>query len=383
MTDYNAFTDKYFLRSKQILEAEGLNPFVRAQVFIRKGPGQAYGINEAVDMLAQRPIAEHGGAVYALPEGARYDQKDTLMVIEAPIQDIIDLETVYLGVITAETTKANDGNGVDLNQVTDRAAKVVQAAGGRPVSYFGARHWRFDQDPAIAAAAYEGGMMTCSTDAGAAPFGKKGIGTIPHTLENIYASKDGYENAVKEATCAFDRNIDPEVPRIALIDYANREIDDVLATAKALDGRLAGYRIDTCGENIAQGALATADRQAMRQLFGRDVKVPQGDQRFWVGTGVTVTGTYAVRQAVDQAGYTNLQQVLSSGFADPAKVEAFVRAEEVLETRLFDMLGAGGLYPARTATMDIVAVGADRQHLRPMAKVGRGYRPNKALEQRI
>ena len=35
--DYKPYTDKYFLYANQILKAEGLNPFVRAQIFIRKG----------------------------------------------------------------------------------------------------------------------------------------------------------------------------------------------------------------------------------------------------------------------------------------------------------------------------------------------------------
>ena len=29
------YTDKYFLRSKEVLQKEGLNPFIRAQLFIR------------------------------------------------------------------------------------------------------------------------------------------------------------------------------------------------------------------------------------------------------------------------------------------------------------------------------------------------------------
>ena len=55
-TNPQHYTDKYFSRTKQILEAEGLNPFVRAQVFIRRGPGYLAGIDESLELLEQSPL---------------------------------------------------------------------------------------------------------------------------------------------------------------------------------------------------------------------------------------------------------------------------------------------------------------------------------------
>lgn len=225
-------------------------------MMIRKGPGIVRGIREAVEILKRYGnIPSNGGRVYALKEGSYYRPRETLMMIEAPIQDIISLETIYLGVLSAETTKANDKHGVDLKQVRRNMAEVVRAAEARFVSYFGARHWRFDEDASITYAAYLGGASSASTDAGAATFGQEGIGTTPHVLENIFAWKCGHANAVKEAMKAFDRIIDKKIPRIALVDYRNREITDSLETAMALEGRLDGVRVDTCGENIAEGAI--------------------------------------------------------------------------------------------------------------------------------
>ncbi len=363
---HEPYTDKYFLRSRQILGAECHNPFVRAQVFIRKGPGRVHGIDEAVAIIeAYSDLARNGGRVFALREGASYATKETLMLIEGRIQDIIELETMYLGVLSAETTLANDGHGIDLDFVTQNMATVAAAAKGRLVSYFGARHWRYDMDAAIARAAFDGGASSCSTDIGAMAVGQEGVGTIPHALENIYAWYAGYDNAVVEATLAFDRVIDPSVPRIALIDYANREIDDAIAVADALEGRLAAVRVDTCGENVMQGAAATESH-------------PDAAYRF--GTGVTISGVHALRSSLDAAGHSDVGIILTSGFGDVRKVEAFVRAERELGKRLLDSLGVGGVYSARFATMDIVAVGKDEHHLEPMAKVGRRYAPNPRLE---
>ena len=382
--NHEPYTDTYFLRSKRILEAEGLDPLVRYQFFIRKGPGTLAGMDETVRFLASHMST---GTIRALSDGDRYAPKETLMVVEGHVQELIDLETVALGILTKRTSIANGLSDVNLADITARMRTIVEATKGRfapegrPVSYFGARHWAPEDDPAIARAAYDGGATSCSTDIGAATYGARGIGTIPHALENVYAWKHGRDRAVVEATKAFDRVIEPSVPRIALIDYNNKEVDDAIATADALCGRLAGVRIDTCGENVGQGALAAYDRAAARALFGKDVHIPPEDAPFWFGTGVTVTGTYAVRDALDRTGHADVKIILSSGFGDPNKVAAFTRAEEILGVRLYDGLGVGGVYPSWMATGDIVAVGDRYGALEGISKVGRPYRGNDRLAQ--
>ena len=383
-TNPEPFADKYFLRTKRVLEEEGINPWVRAQIMIRKGPGKVYGMNEALAILEKyTPLVEHDGRVYALKEGQAYQPRDTVAFIEAPIQDIVALETMYLGVLAAETTRKNDGCGINLKNVEKNMALVVKAAEGREVLYFGARHWRFDEDAAIARASFNGGATNASTDAGAATAGKMGVGTTPHVLENIMAWQYGYAHAVPEAMKAFDRVIGKEVPRVILCDYRNHEIEDALATAQALGGRLTGVRIDTCGENLGQGAIATNNFQDLANLVGKKIQILTEDEKHWFGNGVTVTGTYAMRKALDENGYKNVKITLSSGFANPKKVEAFVRAEQLLETKLFDNLGVGQVFESRASKMDIVAVGETRRSFVPIAKVGRGYKPNPRLELRL
>lgn len=386
---FEPFSDKYFLRTHEILNAEGLNPFVRAQVFIRKGPGEVAGVEESLAMLEKfTNLKGLNGRVYALPEGATYRPRETLMVIEGPIQEIIALETLYLGALSAATTRANDHvERVDTAAAEENMRKIVELLGGRPVSYFGARHWSYQEDAAIALAAHRGGATSCSTDAGAETFGQVGQGTIPHALENIYAWKLGKERAVVEATLAFDRVIAPEVPRIALIDYNNRELDDSVAVADALQGRLYAVRVDTCGENVAQGALISARCEEADAWRAQGVTLPAEDApeaRFWYGTGVTVTGVYALRRALDQFGHKDVKIILTSGFGDPAKVKAFVDAEKTLGVKLFDALGVGGIFkPCRMATMDIVAVGDTEESMTPISKVGRPYNPNPRLERML
>ncbi len=376
---HEPYTDKYFLRSKEVLQKEGLNPWVRYQIFIRKGPGTVHGIQEAIDIVkTYSELEKHGGKIYALRDGSQYSQKETLMVLEGPVQDIIDLETMLLGVITAKTTAMNDGTGIDTRGIEHRMREVVKAADGRPVMYFGARHWHWSDDAAIAKACYDGGATSCSTGIGAGTVGQKAVGTIPHAIENVFAHKYGKDRAVVESTKAFNRAIDPSVPRIALIDYNNKELDDTIAVAKALGPSLYGIRVDTCGENRMQCVwkdFGPTDDRTWSQL-----SVDGDNLKYWLGHGVTITGVYELRKALNAAGRSDVKIILSSGFADPAKVREFVRAEGLFGVRLFDGLGVGGVYQCRMATMDIVGAGDSAATIMPLNKVGRTYSPNPRLE---
>ncbi len=388
--DHKPYTDKYFLRTNQILEADGLDPLVRAQIFIRKGPGELFGMDEVLTMLKKyTKFFENGGKAYAKNEGDNFQGGEALLILEGKVRDFIELETMMLGALSRDSSKYNDGvSAVNPEEVRERMSMVVEAAQGRPVIYAGARHWGYEQDKAISLAAFTGGALDASTDAGAETFNKKGVGTIPHALEVIYAWKFGRENAVKEATLAFDRVIDSNVPRVALVDFNNREIDDALATAQAfrdLGKELYAVRVDTCGENIAQGALLGEKEPKAAEWLEKYADTSLLNEsapyaKYWYGRGVTVTGVYALRKALDQAGFENVKIILSSGFGKAEKVKAFVQAEELLGVRLFDALLAGEVWNGgRIATMDLVAVGESAQDLKPMSKVGRPYRPNPKL----
>ena len=349
--DHRPYTDKYFLRSKEILDRDSLNPWLLMQVFVRKGPGIIGGIDEAVAIIERySQLKGGGGKLHVLPEKNRYGPNDTVMTIEGYLRDFIELETMYLGVIAAETTKANDNVDINLENITKRTRQIVDIIAPRPLIYFGARHWRYDLDAAISEAAFKGGAGACSTDIGAKAVGKEGVGTIPHALIIAYATKYGKERATVEAAKAFDKYIDRAVQRTVLVDTFNKEITDSIDTAKALEGRLNAVRLDTCGENI-----------------GENGTVGRGPYK---GHGVTIELAYNTRRALDKVGFSNVGIVLSSGYGDVEKVRAFVEAEKELGIRLFDGLGIGGLYKARYSTADIVL---------PFGKTGRVYRPNPNL----
>ena len=349
--------DKYFLRSRRILDAEGIDPIVTMQVFFRDGPGVFAGIDEVVALLRETSeLAETGGALFALPEGAAYAPLEPVMHIEGRLTGFIEHETLYLGMLSAATSLANGLPEPTPGEVEARAAAVRALVPDRQLMYFGARHWHPRCEEAFCGAAVAGGFDACATDAGARAAGLAGgVGTIPHALVLAMAGACGREQATRQAALAFDRHIEAACPRVALVDTFNREIDDALDTARALGERLAAVRLDTAGELVGQGGLPFDGRPHV------------------TGPGVTVTGTLAVRRALDAAGFGHVGIVLSSGFGNPEKIKAFVEAEKE-HGRLFASLGIGGLFRSHAATADIVRVdGAD------LAKTGRAYRPNPRL----
>jgi nicotinate phosphoribosyltransferase len=367
-SDIERYSDKYFLRSLEILKKEKLNPFIRAQVFIREGPGRIYGINEVVELIEHASVLKkNGGMILSLQEGEIYESDETILLIEGRVQDIISLETLILGIISGETTKRNDNISTDLEEIKKHVLKITTLVGERPIIYFGARHYRYDEDKEIAKAVFAGGAVDASTDIAASIINKEGIGTIPHSLECIFAWKYGMSNAVVKTIEAFDKHIDSKIPRVALIDFNNKEIDDSLKVAYLLKERIYGIRVDTCNENEMQFAKSFENHR---------------DEDFWNGKGVTIGGVYSLRKMLTEKGFDQIKIMLSGGFGAIEKVRAFVEAEKELGISLFDALGIGQVYQTRVATMDVVGVGESLDTLKNIAKVGRKYKRNNRLKER-
>lgn len=356
---YKAYTDKYFLRSKDILEKEGINPVVRYQVFARKDVPELKGINEAVDFI--KGVAGDRVVIYSLKEGQEYHANEPIMKLEGRVQDLVDLETVYLGILSGNLT-----GDIDLDKVKEKARAIKKAAGYKPVFYFGARHFHPNLDSKLAKICHDEGFVGASTDIGAKAWNAEGLGTIPHALVLTY---DAYmrENNIQgnptvEAAKAFDRNIDKKVPRIVLNCTYNREVRDTIETAKALPN-LKGARIDTCGENTTQGS--------------QSIVLPPMDipEKYIEGRGVTIDGVWALRRNLDKAGLVNLEITVSSGFNEE-KTSAFMEADRTFQRifgkPLFDNIGTGSLAQPFMTTSDICAYFSDKDgEWKNLSKVGR------------
>jgi nicotinate phosphoribosyltransferase len=325
------FTDTYFVRSREVLRAEGRSPRVTMQV-TGKQVGYISGIDASIAVLKLCTDDWSALTVHALLEGDFYDDWETVLTIEGPYDSFVHLETIFLGLL---------GRGT---RICSNARDLIEAARPKPVMFFGARDDHFGTQTLDGYAAAAGGILSFSTDAQASLVGKRGVGTIPHAL--IAAFKG---DTVK-ATKAFAKHVDPAVDLVALVDYDNDSVKTALDVARALEGRLWGVRLDTA-ENMV-------DKSLFSQLGS------------FKPTGVNPQLVWNVRNALDAEGFGEVKVVASGGF-DVERIEQF-EAEGVP----VDIYGVGAaLYEGRyDFTADIVTVDG-----KPQAKAGRALKENPRL----
>jgi nicotinate phosphoribosyltransferase len=374
----------YFDRSRRILAAEGNDTEVTMQVFQRSDAMVACGVDEALAVLAlgagefrdaagadrafgaylaardaARRARSRGGEAWveavraqaeaeaafdrhwrpasgrlqvkALRDGDAIDAWEPVIEVTGPYRLFAHLESVYLGVLARRTLVA--GN----------VRRVVDAAGGKPVLFFADRfdHWATQGGDGYAA--FVGGAEGVATDAQAAWWGERGLGTIPHAL---IAS---FEGDTVAAVAAFARQF-PDIPLIALVDFHNDSVATSLACARAFGERLWGVRLDTSGTMV--------DRSLWPEM---------GD---FVPTGVNRRLVEKVRSALDQEGFSHVRVIVSGGFT-AERIAAFEATGVPVDSYA---VGSALLKGGADYTADVVL-----REGHPCAKVGRRYRPSARL----
>jgi nicotinate phosphoribosyltransferase len=223
--------------------------------------------------------------------------------------------------------------------------EVVEAANGKPILFFPARHDHWLVQTGDGWAAHVAGAIGVSTDAQASWWGGVGVGTVPHGLIAAYGGD------TVAAASDFAERYAAEMNVTVLVDFENDSVGTALAVADALGDRLWGVRLDT-SESLVDRALWN-EMGAFRPTGVNDVLVRR------------------VREALDAAGHQRVKIVVSGGF-DAARIREFEAAGTPV-----DAYGVGSslLRGATDFTADVVRVDG-----RNCAKVGRQYRPNPRLE---
>lgn len=326
------YSDKYFVRAREILLAERHRPRVTMQVF---GKAHAFlgGVDEAIAILKLCAIEWPELEVYALHEGDRIEPWETVMLIEGPYDAFAHLETLYLGVLARRT------------RVGTNTRRVVEAAAPKEVMFFPARHDHWLVQTGDGYAAHIAGAIGVSTDAQASWWGSEGMGTVPHALIAAY----GGDTVL--ATRKFADHIGPDVKLVTLVDFENDCVRTSLEVADALGDRLYGVRLDT--------SEMLVDRSLWGQM-GREKP-----------TGVNPPLVRNVRAALDGHGFERVKIVVSGGFT-VEKIREFERQRVPVDAYGVGSSLFGGRYDF---TADIVLLEG-----RPCAKVGREYQPNARLE---
>ena len=286
------YTDAYFNFTKELLEEEGRHPRVTMQVF-QKREAVLGGIDEAhrrAEAVRGTPAADGWQpgwdelTVHALHEGDEISPFETMLTVEGDYSLFAHLETVYLGCLARRTL------------VMSNVREVVDAANGKPILFFPARHDHWLVQTGDGWAAHVAGAIGVSTDAQASWWGGRGVGTVPHGL--IAA----YEGDTVAAASAFAERYAHEMNVTVLVDFENDSVRTSLEVADALGDRLWGVRLDT------------SERLVDRALWHR-----MGE---FEPTGVNPELVRAVREALDAGRPRRVQIVVSGGF-DAAKIRKF------------------------------------------------------------
>ncbi|PIE54796.1 MAG: nicotinate phosphoribosyltransferase [Dethiosulfovibrio peptidovorans] len=311
-------TDIYFVKTRDVLTAGGLlDTPVTAEIFTRK-PGVFAGLSEILILLAGRDIS-----MWALAEGDNFGERETLVRIKGSYGVFGMLETVYLGMLASATAWAT------------AAQACVQAADGKPVLCFGARHVHPAVAPVMEKVAVTiGGCHAASCILGAKLAGKAPSGTVPHAA--ILVAGDTLKLAE-----LYDQTLSPDEPRLVLVDTFKDEAEESLRVARALRDRLSGVRLDTPAER----------------------------------GGVTPELVREIRWRLDQEGFSKVS-IVASGGLNPERIR-------LLSDAGVDAFGVGSYISnaePRDMTMDIKEVNGH-----PVAKRGRlpGVQENPRLRRII
>ncbi len=243
--------DVYFERARTILAAEGLDPVVTMEIFPR-ADAILCGAEESLAYLRQ--IFAEGPhdpdpLVESLRDGDAVTRKEVVMRITARYSAFGLYETALLGILAQSTGWAT------------AARRIVDVAAPIPVIGFGARHVHPSVADQMDYASVVGGCIGASTPAGARLAGLAPTGTMPHALILIFGD-------TVRAVEAFDRHIDPTVPRVALVDTFRDEAEESLRVADALGDRLWGVRLDTPAERGRVTADLVKEVRARLDLAG-------------------------------------------------------------------------------------------------------------------
>lgn len=327
------YADAYFNFTRETLLKADLHPNVLMQVFQRKNSILA-GVDEAIAILKLCSHDFRGLRVMALRDGMEVEPWETIMTIEGDYTLFAHLETTYLGAMARRTLVATN------------VRRVVEAAAGKPILFFPARHDHHLVQTGDGYAAFVGGIAGVSTDANSSWWGGKGIGTVPHALIASYGG-----NTAKAAQ-AFADWAPPEMHIAVLVDFQNNSCKTALEAAHALGPRLWGVRLDTSG-----------------QLVDECLKGDMGD---FDPRGVNEQLVRKVRKALDDEGYRDVKILVSGGFT----VEKILQLEA--ESVPVDSYGVGSslLRGSNDFTADVV-----KSEGKDVAKVGRWLRPNPRLEE--
>jgi len=356
-------TDKYFTKSRQIIEKFG-DRTVTYGVFMRRGVICA--VNPAIDVLRRHYPVVDGSApelkiTRLYEEGAFVPDQKPLFTYTGSFAALVELETLILQRVGMPCVAAYNAYKMAMNlKKTAFIDMHARHATGDDMSLLAAYGASVGSRMAKLAGAV--GFTGSSQELSAHLYGaEKAVGTMPHAIV-------GYAGSTLRAAQMYVE-AHPKDDLTALIDYFGREYTDALEVCRwwtndvlpkdPSGARRLGLRIDTHGERYAEGLdyeksveivvswlHVPNEYEAVRHVMGEEAFdadslniVKDRVRKVLFGTGVSVAAVIQLRQTLDQAGFNAAKIVASSGF-NLFKCKMFANARAPV-----DVVGTGSFLP--------------------------------------
>ncbi|MBM7572836.1 nicotinate phosphoribosyltransferase [Aquibacillus albus] len=332
------FSAVYFLKTKEI--AEKLIPDNKITMqFFQKSNAVLCGTDEAIALIHTFADEPENLEIYSLKDGDKISPFETVLTITGPYQSFGYLEGIIDGILARRTSVATNVYNV---------VKAARTSGKqKPIIFMGDRDDHYTQQAGDGYASFIGGSTAQATHAMNEWWGKQGMGTMPHALIQMFKGD-------VVATAKAYHEIYPNDDLMVLVDYNNDVINDSLKVAREFGDELKGVRIDT-SKNMVD-----------KYFFRNQHLMGTFDPR-----GVNPQLIFALRNALDEEGFTHVKIIVSGGFNEQ-KIKEFEENNVPV-----DMYGVGrNLLTINIGfTGDNVLLNGSEQ-----AKEGRQYRPNSRLE---
>ncbi|APC47989.1 nicotinate phosphoribosyltransferase [Virgibacillus halodenitrificans] len=332
------FSAVYFLKTKEIAENKLPDNYVTMQ-FFQKENAVLCGTDEAIALLHTFAENPETLEIHSLKDGDRIGPYESVLTVSGAYQQFGFLEGIIDGILGRRTSVATNVYNV---------VKAARTSGKqKPVIFMGDRDDHYTQQAGDGYAAFIGGSTAQATHAMNEWWGKKGMGTMPHALIQMFRGD------IVAASKAY-HEMYPEDDLVALVDYNNDVITDSLKVAHEFGKDLQAVRIDT--------SRTLVDKYFLRNHHLMGTFDPRG---------VNPELTFALRKALDDEGFSHVRIMLSGGFTE-SRITHFEKLGVPV-----DMYGVGGslLKINIGFTGDNVLLNGS-----PEAKEGRRFRPNPRLE---
>ena len=355
-----ARTDKYFTKSRQIVEKFG-DKTVTYGVFMRRRVICA--VNPAIELLREHYAADAPTLKITrlYEEGAFVPDQKPIFLYTGSFAALLELETLVLQRVGVACTCAFNAYKMAMN--LPQAAFIdmhARHSTGDDMTLLAAYGASVGSRMAKLAGAL--GFVGSSQDLTAHYYGQeRGMGTMPHSIV-------GYAGSTLAAAKMYAET-HPRDNLTVLVDYYGREYADALEACnwwyhevlphEPNDARTLAVRIDTHGDRFAEGLTydksveivanwlhVLNEYEAVRHVMGEEAFdadtlniVKDRVRRVLFGTGVSLASVIKMRQALDGAGFSAAKIVASSGF-NLFKCKMFGNARGPV-----DAIGTGSFIP--------------------------------------